>query len=141
MEKMVNEAKFCADLEHLHQIIQWVRKRAERCAFSKKDLFHIELATEEAVVNIIRHGYGQKGGSIEIKIVIGDSFLIEIYDEAPPFDPLKKRPVKDLTQIGGMGIDLLFQCMNQVTYQRKGSYNILALKKAFPTSNKTKFDV
>ncbi len=128
MEKMVHKARFPADLQSLHPIIRWVRERAEKYSFSKKELYHIELAVEEAIVNIIRHGYQQKGGSIQIKIETQNSFHIEIEDASPPFNPLNKPP-KGLSEAGGVGIDLLLHCMDEVTYERKGPVNLLIMKK------------
>jgi anti-sigma regulatory factor (Ser/Thr protein kinase) len=129
MEEIANNAQFPADLQFLHSMIQWVREQAEKCCFSKKELLHIELAIEETIVNIIQHGYQKKEGKIHLKTFCNGDFLIEIQDEAPPFNPLKDKPSKDLSKIGGMGIDLVCRCMDEVFYERKGVCNLLILKK------------
>ncbi len=124
-----NKAEFPASLQSLHQMVQWVRKQAEHHAFSKRELFHIELATEEAIVNIIHHGYRKKEGKIQIAVVSNGVFAIEIQDEAPAFNPLTNKGLKNSSRIGGIGIPLLHQCMDEVSYQRIEPYNLLTLKK------------
>jgi anti-sigma regulatory factor (Ser/Thr protein kinase) len=64
------------------------------------------------VANIIIHGYHDRPGVIEIEIgSVGDSLMVCLRDQAPPFDPtrvlapditlpLEKRP------LGGLGIHL-----------------------------------
>ncbi|NGX33896.1 MAG: Serine-protein kinase RsbW [Candidatus Anoxychlamydiales bacterium] len=135
MEELFHDSKiFEAALINLYQILIWVRERVSKY-FTQKDLEKIELATEEAIVNIVKHGYKKKKGKIEIEIFINDSLYLMIKDKGPKFNPLSVRKKIDLTKNikkrneGGLGIFFIFQCMDEVKYQRKDSINILTMKK------------
>jgi serine/threonine-protein kinase RsbW/sigma-B regulation protein RsbU (phosphoserine phosphatase) len=96
----------------------------------------ITLAVEEAVVNIIVHGYGGAADQLcEVRLARDDDAVrITVSDEAPPFDPLTQPP-PDTTaplerrQDGGLGIYFVRTLMDDVRYRREGSRNILVLTK------------
>ena len=72
MNIILHENKtFDASLINLYKILTWIKERVAKY-FSEKDIEKIELATEEAVVNIIKHGYKKKKGKIEIEILINE---------------------------------------------------------------------
>ncbi len=132
MEEILHEKQsFEASLINLYQILIWVTERISKY-FNQKDLEKIELATEEAVVNIIRHGYKNKKGKIEIELFINEYLTLLIKDKGPKFNPLSKRKnilKTSLKKPGGLGVFLIFQCVDEVNYKRENLYNILILKK------------
>jgi serine/threonine-protein kinase RsbW len=83
----------------------------------------ILLATTEAATNIIVHGYQEKEGTIDIEVTKDrDSLVIRLRDQAPLFDPTNV-PSPDVSlplenrPLGGMGILLTKDAMDEVTYQ------------------------
>ncbi|HEU64644.1 MAG: Serine-protein kinase RsbW [Candidatus Anoxychlamydiales bacterium] len=135
MEEIFHDSQiFDAALINLYQILIWVRERVSKY-FSQKDLEKIELATEEAVVNIIKHAYKKKKGKIEIEISVDETLHLIFKDKGPKFNPLSVRKKVDFTKDikkrkeGGLGIFFIFQCMDEVKYQRKDSFNLLIMKK------------
>ena len=58
---------------------------------------------------------------------------IEFIDEAKPFDPLSESPVPDTSakledrNMGGLGVYLVREMMDEVTYAREGNRNRLTL--------------
>lgn len=95
----------------------------------------IQLAVDEAVTNIIRHGYAGKPGTIKISCSVdGGVVRTEIRDSAPPFNPLTI-PDPDLTAdladrvVGGMGIFLIRKVMDAVTYEYVEGENVLKMEK------------
>ena len=52
---------FSASLEQLHEMLYWIRDAAEKMGFGSSDLYKIELAAEEALVNVIHHSYRRQG--------------------------------------------------------------------------------
>lgn len=135
MEEIFHDSQiFEAALVNLYQMLVWVRERVSKY-FSQKDLEKIELATEEAVVNIIKHAYKNKKGKIEIEIQIDDTLHLIFKDKGPKFNPLSVRKKVDFTKDikkrkeGGLGIFFIFQCMDEVNYQRKNNFNLLIMKK------------
>jgi anti-sigma regulatory factor (Ser/Thr protein kinase) len=103
--------------------------------FSTDDILDTQLAVEEAITNIINHGYKNAIGEIIISCRI-NLYLAEIRirDNAPRFDPLSlPEPELDGTiqdrKIGGLGVFLIRQVMDEISYQYENGQNILVLIK------------
>ena len=94
----------------------------------------IELALEEALVNICQYAYSDDTGTVEIRCQQADTahFLIEFIDTGRPFNILAL-PLPDLTadieqrRVGGLGVLFIRTLMDHVTYRRDGNQNILQL--------------
>jgi len=99
-------------------------------------VFDLNLALEEAVSNIIRHGYaGREGHGVSVTVhFAGEWVAATVEDDAAPFDP-SKHPEPDLTVPledrldGGMGVYLIRRLMDEVDYRREEGRNVLTLKK------------
>lgn len=132
---MMTTKVFNATLDHLHEMLQWIRYKAVRTGFGRSDSNRIELAAEEAIVNIIRHAYLNRGGKISIGVETDSSAMhIEITDSGPAFNPLDQKPKKSRASLeekeeGGLGIVFILKCMDQVSYERKKQQNVLRLVK------------
>jgi serine/threonine-protein kinase RsbW len=122
-----------AALENLHGFVAFVRDAAISLAVEPGRIPDIELALEEALVNIINHAYkGQRPGQIEVDCIADGKGLITIrvIDWGIPFNVLAA-PRPDLTpdlskrEPGGLGIHLMKRLMDNVTYSREGERNIL----------------
>ena len=103
--------------------------------FSADAILDVQLALEEILVNIITYGYRGKEGSIGIRCEASPTQVtLEISDSAPAFNPLTM-PEPDVASeiekrsVGGLGIFLVRQVMDTVTYQHKNHKNILTLVK------------
>ncbi len=123
------KAEFFAEIKEIHPIMQWLKVHLEKKGFDSKTIRRMELALEEAVANIIHHG---KKGKIEIGIDFrGETVAIVLKDFGPPFDPLTEAPEVDPGKVGGLGIFLMKQVMDEITYQRLEGANVLTLFKRF----------
>jgi serine/threonine-protein kinase RsbW len=104
--------------------------------FPDEDILDTQLAVEEVITNIIAHGYGgDTGGEILVSCRAGrEIVVIRIEDRAIPFNPLIL-PEPDLTddledrKIGGLGIFLIRQVMDETEYHFEDGKNILVLIK------------
>ena len=128
--------KFFASLDHLHEMLTWILSKAKTMGFQGKELHQLELASEEALVNIIHYAYADRGGEIEMSISATPSAIcIEICDQGKFFNPLKFEPTKNQNkplverEVGGLGIQLMRQCLDELLYTRKGEKNSLTLIK------------
>jgi len=135
MKIVMQENKiFDASLINLYQILIWVRERISKYC-TQRDLEKIELATEEAIVNIIKHAYNKKKGTIEIEITVNEYLNLVFKDKGPKFNPLSQRKKIDKKSTlkkrkeGGLGIFFIFECVDEVRYERKDLCNILTLSK------------
>jgi serine/threonine-protein kinase RsbW len=116
--------QFVAKFEHLDEIRDFVGTIARAGGFSDKDVYNIQLATDEAASNIIEHAYeGVSDGILELSCgMLGDTIKIVLVDHGEPFDP-GSIPMPDLKadlterKIGGLGIFLMRKLMDEVHYE------------------------
>ncbi len=123
-----------AKLEHLGTFIAAVTEAAEAKGAGVKKVYDIELALEEALVNIINYAYPEATGNIELTCKYdAESLLVEIVDTGTPFDVLSL-PAPDTALgieergIGGLGIHFMKKLMDEVAYRREGDKNVLEMK-------------
>lgn len=98
---------------------------AERVGFSEIESGHIALAVDEALANIIRHGYEQREDEV-IDIFVwmlhepNRGIRIMIEDEAPQIDPneIKGRNL-DNVRPGGLGVHIMREVMTTCRFERR----------------------
>lgn len=99
--------------------------------------FKIELSIEEAVENVVRYAYEGGIGWLEAGTHLDDKSLIltiELRDAGKPFNPLEEAD-PDITlsanerPVGGLGIYLCKQMMDNITYRYEDGNNVLIMKK------------
>jgi len=124
-----------ADINEIPRVSAALEEMMRACAFSDDAILDLQLAVEEAVANTIVHGYCGAPGDVTIAIrVMNEVVEVRIEDHAPPFDPLSI-PGPDLQsgldqrRIGGLGIYLLRQVVDEVAYTYTDSKNVLTLVK------------
>lgn len=131
---------FSADMQNLYEMLAFVRQEAEHAGFDPPYISKIELAIEEALVNIICHGYPESFGEpgfidIECTMPIEGGIKITIRDQGIPYNPLEHKssiaphaPL-DQRELGGYGIYFIMHLMDDINYQREEGANILTLIK------------
>ena len=129
--------QFAAKFEYLDEIRDFVGEIARAGGFSDKDVYNIQLATDEAASNVIEHAYeDQPDGILELSCGMrGDVITIVLIDYGESFDP-SEIPLPDLKadlsdrKIGGLGIFLMRKLMDEVHYDPKpDKSNILTMTK------------
>ena len=132
--KIYARIKLPAQLEYLQKFIDFVATCSREQGFEKKRVHEIELATEEALVNIFYYAYKENNGDVEIICKLDDNkrFIIEVIDTGIPFNVLSVA-APDITadlserQTGGLGVFLIKKVMDAVQYRHEGNKNILSL--------------
>jgi len=116
-------------------VTQWLEKRQ----VSGPASYLASLALEELVTNCIKYGYDdQRDHDIEINLSIATGQMtLTVSDDGHEFNPLKvQAPDTDLPlearPIGGLGIHLLRQLADQMTYERRDGYNHVTVSKRLP---------
>jgi len=121
-------------LNDLEWVWPWVESIVRAYSISGDTEFAINLCLEEALSNVIRHGYrGEPGHPITVDFTAAESsvqFVIE--DQAPPFDPLAFSPAPKPANIeelkpGGRGIVLLRKFASHLAYERLPNGNRLTI--------------
>lgn len=134
---MTQTRLFFASVEHLHEMLEFILGEAKQVGFKPAALGQIELASEEAIVNVIHHAYKDRGGEIEIAVLSEPQkkCVITLSDDGEPFDPLVQVDPVDISasledrDIGGLGIHFIRKCLDEVSYSREGNWNVLTLVK------------
>ncbi len=103
--------------------------------------FNLNLALEEAVVNVIEYAYPKDGKEYTFTLNVqaqqqNGAILLTftLTDQGTPFDPTQTDDV-DTTlsaqerEIGGLGIFLVRQLMDDVSYQYVNGSNVLTMTK------------
>jgi anti-sigma regulatory factor (Ser/Thr protein kinase) len=120
--------------ESLKKFLENIAGFAEEMGFSASRIREIELATEEALVNIFDYAYPDCAGEVEINYRKADDtrLILEILDKGIPFDPLSlSEPdlVADISdrKVGGLGVFFIREMTDDVRYGRDGDTNVLTL--------------
>jgi anti-sigma regulatory factor (Ser/Thr protein kinase) len=133
----MQSVRFAARFEFLDEIREFVGDIARIGGFGDKDVYNIQLATDEAASNIIEHAYeGVSDGVLDLSCGIeGEAIRIVLIDYGEPFDP-SAIPMPDLKadlsdrKIGGLGIFLMRKLMDEVHYEpRDDKSNVLTMIK------------
>jgi anti-sigma regulatory factor (Ser/Thr protein kinase) len=130
--------RFAAKFEFLDEIREFVGDIARTGGFGDKDVYNIQLATDEAASNIIEHAYeGITDGVLDMScgMIEPNAIKIILIDYGYPFDP-STIPMPDLKadlsarKIGGLGIFLMRKLMDEVHYEpRPDKSNVLTMIK------------
>lgn len=139
--KLMLMIKLPAILSNLGKWITPVSEFLKSDGLSQRNIAHIELALEEALVNVCRYAYQPGRGDIEVRCQILDDrrYQIEIIDSGVPFD-VCTLPTPELKaciaerKIGGLGVHFIRKMADKMTYRREGDNNILTL--IFPAATK-----
>lgn len=124
------------DISEISKLPIFVDEIAATLSLSQEFVFNFNLVLEEAVTNVVMYAYPQgKSGPITLvaKYSKGEIAFI-LSDEGVPFDPTKV-PDADVTlpaeerRIGGLGIYLIRQIMDNVSYRYNERRNILIMNK------------
>jgi len=131
--KVLTDMTVPATLESLDGLVKSATGSALQWGLKGGGLLAVELATEEAVVNVFNYAYPHGEGKVCLRCMgEGDRFVIEVTDWGVPFDatalpdpnvtsPLEERPV------GGLGIYLIKKMTDEMKYTREDGRNVLRL--------------
>lgn len=128
---------FPASLSRLYDMLQFIREQALSIGFDGSKVSQIELALEEALVNIISYGYPSRSGVIEINCSEENKcgFKVTLKDTGIPYNPLTSfKPLSpssslEARSIGGLGVQIIREMMDVVDYHHEENCNILTLIK------------
>lgn len=133
---MRRELKFKNEEQELSRVAGFMEEVCDELQLDPHLAMKLQLAIEEMVVNVISYAY-PKGSFADISLTVeadGKELTIVLSDSGVPFDPTAKDdPDLDVDpmdrQQGGMGILIVKNIMNEVSYQRLGDTNQLTMKK------------
>ena len=130
------QLKLQNDVQLVPQLALFVDEACEAAGLDMATTMKLNLAIEEAVVNVMNYAYPQGTvGDIYIEALADDEQLVFIIsDSGSPFDPTVQQEVDTTLSveerpIGGLGIHLVRQIMDSISYERVSGKNNLRLVK------------
>jgi sigma-B regulation protein RsbU (phosphoserine phosphatase) len=124
------------DVQATPQLAAFVDEVCQELNFDASQTMQMNLAVEEAVVNVMNYAYpkGTEGDVTIDAIANNERLKFVITDSGIPFDPtaqgeadttlsVEERP------IGGLGIHLVRHYMDSINYERTDGHNVLTLRK------------
>lgn len=130
------------DIQQIPTLAEWIDGLGIPAELSMP----VNLALEEVVANVMLYAYPQdKSGKVFVEFAklssydfersgLSTHYVFTVSDSGKPFDPTQQPPA-DTTlaaedrEVGGLGIHLVRQLMDSVTYRREDNKNILTLVK------------
>ena len=112
-----------ADLANLDKARDFVEQTGRALGAEPSAVMDVRLAVDEAVTNIIMHGYAGRSGEIEIEADAEDAALVvHIRDNAVAFDPATRvvpEPAARLEsgKIGGYGLYLIRHLVDETRHR------------------------
>jgi serine/threonine-protein kinase RsbW len=126
MQNAVHEYKLRipSQTDNLELIRVFISKVAQKVGFDEDDVNKIELASDEACTNVMKHAYSkdEKDKALDILIKIDfQKFTVVVTDHGKGFDPytFKLPNMKEYLaelKVGGLGIYLMRTLMDEVNY-------------------------
>jgi serine/threonine-protein kinase RsbW len=134
---MEQHRRFPALRSELDQARQFIAQMAAQANLDSTAIQRCELAVDEAMSNIIEHGYRVQSRANFIDVncnAAPHQLAIVLLDDGPAFDPLAYPAPNPDTPLadrhgGGWGVHLIRTLMDEVHYARVGQRNRLTLIK------------
>ena len=133
---MRKELRIKNQISELEKVAQFVEEIGEELGLSMELQMNLNIVMEEMVTNVIFYAYPE-GEVADIELLAksdGKELTFVLSDQGKEFDPTAKEDA-DLDvnpadrELGGMGIFIVKNIMNKVTYQRLEGKNLLTMTK------------
>lgn len=133
----MNKIIVLSKIENLEKVMVFINNQLNDLDSSINKINQLELAIEEAYVNITKYAYIGRDGEVLITSHLEKNPLqitIQFIDQGIPYNPLtNKDPDVSLNvekkEIGGLGILLIKNNVDYVGYEYRDGNNILTLQK------------
>ena len=128
-----------SNLENVFLIGLAVNSICSHMPLSDLESYHMEVCVVEAVNNMIKHAYGNEPGhDVEVNIALhSDRIVFRLCDRGKvlelPDEPELNIDPDDLENLpeGGMGVFIIYEIMDTVTYEQFSDCNELTITKIF----------
>ncbi len=131
----MKELTLMAVNENLDTVIDFVNEQLEAEGCSMMAQLQLDIAVEELFINIASYAYRPADGPVTIQIdFVGDTASVVFIDGGRPYNPWDREdPDTTLSaeerDVGGLGVYIVKQSMNNVGYEYKEGKNILTIEK------------
>ena len=125
------------ELQEIPALIDELKDVLTKVGLSDRDVFQIVLSLDEVLTNIVSYGF-PAGGDHAIEIALhhtGDVVTVTVVDQGVPFDvaraphPPDTEASLEQRSVGNLGIHIVKNFMDEVSYRRRRHQNHLVMKK------------
>jgi len=128
------------DLAELERVSRLVDAFGAQHDLPRRVVFELNLVLDEVLTNVMSYGYAdtrQHQIIVRLSVMLEPhpaEVVIEVEDDGRPFDPTEAEvpaldsPVEE-RPVGGLGIHLVRQLMDGLTYRRQQGKNVLLLRR------------
>ena len=126
-----------ATVEELPALVEFLQRVWQDWALPAAAAFPFELALDEVFMNVVMHGTTPDGSPREVSVLLrhaGSAVTMVMEDDGPAFDPLTldapdiDAPIEE-RELGGLGVFLVRELMNELSYAYTGTHNQLTMRK------------
>ena len=123
-----------ANIDNYSKLIDWLNKKCDDAEIQSAYKTKLNIAVEEIFANVANYAYPTNEGNVEVAFkVSGNEVEMKFIDAGTPYNPLEKQD-PDITlnaderQIGGLGIFMVKNYMDEVNYNYENENNVLTIK-------------
>ncbi len=124
-----------ANIDNYAKLIDWLDKKCDEAEIGNSYKTKLNIAVEEIFANVANYAYPTNEGNVKVIFKITDKNQIEMkfIDTGTPYNPLEKVD-PDITlsledrPIGGLGIFMVKNYMDEINYTYEDGNNILTIK-------------
>ena len=128
-----------AIVEQIETVTEFVNAELEKLDCPMKARIQLDIAIDEIVSNIAYYAYGEKMGTVTVRIEAlqeENGVQLMFLDSGVPYDPLTRQDPDISAGIeereeGGLGIFLVRKTMDDMKYEYKDGQNCLTIRKSF----------
>lgn len=137
----MKELTLDATIENVTAVTSFVDEQLERLGCPPESQAQIDVAIDELFSNIAYYAYNPETGPATVRVeVMEEPLSVEItfIDSGVAYNPLAKDDPDlslsaDEREIGGLGIFIVKNSMDDVAYEYKDGKNILRIRKNIPS--------
>jgi anti-sigma regulatory factor (Ser/Thr protein kinase) len=124
-----------ASVDRLADVFSFIDNAVRESLPDKEQQSNVKTAVEEIFVNIAYYAYPSGEGDVTVSVAVTpDKLSIEFKDNGTPYNPLAK-PDPDMSlpadnrEIGGLGIYMVKNIMDEISYKYCDRQNVLTIAK------------
>ena len=126
-----------ASLENIPAVTEFVEGQLEKIGCPMKTVIQFNIAVDEIYSNIVKYGYPKTPGPVTVSVIEKEDphiVCLRFADEGIPYNPLTNQDPDvtlsaDERNIGGLGIYMVKNTMDDVRYKYENGQNILTIFK------------
>lgn len=125
--------------EQIERVVDFVNEQLAALGCTEEARVDVDVAVDELLGNIVLYAYGSETGTVTVRVDAEEdplAIIITLLDSGVPFDPLAEArpnttslPTKE-RPIGGLGLFLAKELMDEITYRYRDGQNALTIRKA-----------